>query len=264
MIKCIVYGNCHVWPIRKYLMSSGSFNERYEMIHVPPVHQCNQETGLPEEEIGECGLFIYQRVKDSFGPLLSTDYLLSRLPQSCVRISIGNPYFSAYYPQISNHPSFPYGDLNVARMIGEGRSKEEIIATLSDENFYPYDEVASRLRYSLDELRARDEGLDIPIAEFIEHHYRDYPLFYTVNHPTHHLVCYLAMSMLARLGLPPEEIAHIVWDDDFRDHSHPIYPSVIKHLQLSFVHPGQTYNLGNLPHSFEQYTEAFILHLVRG
>lgn len=262
--KCIVYGNCHVWPIRKYLTSSSAFNELYEMIHVPPVHQCDPDTGLPDEVIRDCGLFIYQRVKDSFGPYLSTDYILSRLPEACIRISFGNAYFHALYPQHATDPSFPYADGNIIRWIEEGWSMERMLAAVADENFYSQEQVMSVLQDSLEELRKRDTGLDLPIADFIEQYYRDYPLFYTINHPTHHLIRYLAMHMLALLGLPPEEIAGIVWDEDFRDHTHPIYPSVIKHLQLNFVRRGDSFQLGNVPHTFEQYTEAFIVHRVQG
>jgi len=264
MSKCIVYGNCHVWPIRKYLMSSGAFNGRYEMVHVPPVHQCDPAAGLPDEILRECGLFIYQRVKDSFGPYLSTDYLLNRLPASCIRISFGNAYFPALYPQHATDPSFPYADKNIIRMLGEGWDMESMLAAVTDENFYTPKQVNSALQDSLAELRKRDAGLDIPLADFIERYYRDYPLFYTINHPTYHLVRHLAMHMLALLGLPAAEIADVVWDEDFRDHAHPIYPSVIKHLRLSFVRSGDAFNLGNVPHTFEQYTKAFVLHRVHG
>lgn len=262
MKTCIVYGNCHIWPLRQYLTSSSVFNREYTMIHVPVVHQCDPRVGLPIEALQRCDLFIYQVVKQSFGPLLSTDYLLSLLPASCIRISFGNAYFLAYYPQFDRDETFPYGDKNVIRMIRDGWSRDQIMAAITSDEFYSREQVLSVLDSSLAELRRRDKGLDIPITDFIERFYQPFPLFYTFNHPTSYLVRYLAMRMLHLLGMPAVEIGAVVWEQHLSDHTHPIYPSVAKHLQLRFYHPANRYMIGNAPHTFDQYIDAYIRHLV--
>lgn len=259
MKTCMVYGNCHIRPIRKYLMASPSFQASYEMVEVPPVHECDRETGLGQELLRTCDLFIYQRVKDSFGPFLSTDYLLQQLPESCIRISFGNAYFGAFYPHLSTDPTFPYGDSNVLRFIQEGKSKQEILALLTDEHFYSYDEVQAAASASIEELRRRELAIDIPIADYIAEHYRSLPLFCTHNHPTHYIFRYLAKQMLAALDLPKGEIESVIWDD-FSDQTHPIYPSIIKHLGLHFF-PEHTYRIGGQALTFEEYIGAYIDHL---
>lgn len=140
MKKCIVFANCHGIPIRKYLASSATFRQFYELVEVPMIQVCNQATGIGDHLLSQCDLFIYMRTSDAFGPYLSTDYILTRLPDHCIRISIGNAFFMSYYPQFipdNKEPLFAYADQNVIRLLQAGVSKEMIIAILSDENLYP-------------------------------------------------------------------------------------------------------------------------------
>lgn len=259
MKKCMVYGNCHIWPIRKYLMSSKSFSRSYQMIEVDPVHQCNMDKGLNEELIKNCDLFIYQKVGDAFGPYLSTDYLLGQLPDQCIRISFGNAYFKGYYPSFDTDPKFPYGDVSVRKLLHEGKRKEEIISILSDEDFYSYEEVITTLEESFKELRSREKNIDIPVCDYIEKNYQSKHLFYTFNHPNYHIIRYLAKRMLEMLGISKREIAHIVYDKEFSNEIHPIYPSVVKHLKLSCINRNHRFTLKNQFYlTFEEYIAAYI------
>lgn len=257
MRTCLVYGNCHIRAIRDYLLASPSFRSQFRMMTLPPVHECNKETGLDPLLLGQCDVFIYQPVKDSFGPYLATDYILQRLPDSCLRISFGNAYFSAQYPQLMNEDGFPYGDRNVRQLLAAGKSKDEIISLLSDVQFYSYEEVQSFLSASLKELRRREVHIDIPVADFIANHFQDHPLFCTINHPNHFICRYLAGQMLERLGISSHEIATVIFDH-FHDQRHPIYPSVRQHLGLKYP---PSFTLGGQPATFDQYLSAYIDYL---
>lgn len=261
MKNCIVYGNCHIGAIRKYLMSSESFNKIYKMIHVPPVQECNRETGLDKEVIKNCDLFIYQRISDSFGPYLSTDYLLSQLPAKCISISFANAYFQAYYPQFAVDPFFLYGDTNVTSLLSEGKSKEQILSIVCDDEFYSFNELSTMVDTAINELRSRETNIDIPIADYIERHYREKHLFYTINHPNYHICRYLTKKMLVRLGLPENEISNIVYDQEFSNVIHPIYPSVIKQLDLRFLSQDYRYSLGWVYLPFKEYIAQYIDYL---
>lgn len=262
MKKCIVFANCHGIPIRKYLASSATFRQLYELVEVPMIQVCNQATGIGDHLLSQCDLFIYMRTGHALGPYLSTDYILTRLPGHCVRISIGNAYFMSYYPQFipdNKEPLFAYADQNVIRLLQAGASKEMIITHLSDENLYS---AAFLHQYHHDfmlNLRSREAGIDIPLADFIEQNFRQAHLFATICHPRYQIIQYLAMNILEKLGISGEEIADVVHDTDFVDLIHPIYPSVIKHLGLSFVQPeDRVYTLGSEILTFPEYISRYV------
>jgi len=55
------------------------------------------------------------------------------------------------------------------------------------------------------------------------------------------------------------EIAQAFYDSDFIDLIHPIYPSVIKHLDLRFLQPGaRIYSLGDEKFSFQEYIARYV------
>ncbi|WP_019421260.1 WcbI family polysaccharide biosynthesis putative acetyltransferase [Paenibacillus sp. OSY-SE] len=262
MKNCIVFGNCHGFPIRRYLASSRTFQQSYQLVDVPPIQACNQAIGVGDHLLNQCDVFIYQRTSSAFGPYLSTEYLLSRLPERCKRISIGNAYFMPYYPQFTpdnKEPLFGYGDQNVIQLLQGGVSKERIVTLLSDEQFYSSQDLKQMYANFMADLRTREVGIDIPLTDFIERHYRESHLFCTVCHPRYHIIRYLAMNILERLGISGQEVAHVLHDVDFIDLIHPIYPSVIKHLDLRFVRLGdRKYTLGSEMLTFPEYISRYV------
>ncbi|MFZ5645032.1 MAG: WcbI family polysaccharide biosynthesis putative acetyltransferase [Bacillota bacterium] len=256
MKKCMVFGNCQISLITRYLLLSKTFSSYYQIIDVPPVFLCDQK-GLNRDDVKKCNLFIYQKIGDAFGKNLSTDYLLNCLPDTCQTISFTNTYFTGYHPEYVHNEvhrpdprynplpngKFPYGDKNIINLLKEGKSKNEIAEILWDDNFYSYEEVKANLDMTLDDLNKREEDLDVKAADFIRKNYRENRLFYTINHPTYLVTRHVAMGILRKMGLPEWEISAIV-DDPFKGHLHvPYYPSVIKHLQLSFIDKNHRYSL---------------------
>ena len=153
-----------------------------------------------------------------------------------------------------------YADKNIIKLLNEGKSKEEIISILSDDNFYSFHDVKANLDATLQELRSREKILDITLDNFIEQNYKNINLFYTVNHPSYYVTRYLAMKILDKLGLPKNEISHITLHDlYFTGLMEPIYPSVSKHLNLSFINsPNKYFNLNNVPLKFNDYIDKSI------
>lgn len=256
--KCIIYGNCQTEPIRKYLMASSTFNKKYTMIYIPSIHRCNHEIGLERQyldKLYDCDLFIYQKVSRLYNYYLSSDYMLDRLPDKCIKLSFTNSYFSGYHPQHTNQKLYPYADKNVISLLKEGFTKEAIISILSDENFYSFEYVNKNLDDTIQELKRRDKELDITLDDYIEKNFKSQQLFYTVNHPSYHIIQYITMKILEELEIQKEEISHIRMKNlYFRDHIHPIYPSVIKHLNLDFLKSEEKpFSLNYLPLTFQEY-----------
>ncbi|WEG10998.1 WcbI family polysaccharide biosynthesis putative acetyltransferase [Pullulanibacillus sp. KACC 23026] len=262
--KCIVYGNCQIGPIRQYLMSSKSFRKLYKMIEVPPVHLCDRKTGLTEaqlNELNDCDLFIYQKVSDTYGPYLATDYLLEKLPDKCQTMTIPVSYFTGYHPQFAKGIQ-PYADKNIIHLLRQGKCDEDIISIVSDENFYTFEELQKNVQLSLNELKKRSNDLDVTLDDFIERYYKNVHLFFTVNHPNFPIIRYVSKKILAKLGLPADELTNVVHHTDFRRYILPIYPSVMKHLNLTFAKPEDKYSsLHNIPLNFHEHIAEHIKFL---
>ncbi|MDG4656631.1 WcbI family polysaccharide biosynthesis putative acetyltransferase [Ectobacillus antri] len=251
---CIVYGNCQIQPLRQYLISSTIFNRTYEMINIPPVYLCNRETGLDDyylKKLYNCDLFIYQKVSPAYSYYLSDEYIISKLPKSCILISFSNTYFNGYHPQYVHGKIDPYGDKNIIRFLNEGKSKKEIISILSDDNFYSFHDVVTNFHITLDELKRREAELDVTLDDYIEQNYRDIHLFYTINHPNYRISRYLAIKILTKLGMPTQEISQMVIPSELSRYMQPIYPSVIKHLNINFVRQEERY------YTFDRHFTSF-------
>lgn len=275
MKKCIVFGNCQRNAIIRYLMQSKSFKENYAIINTPAVHMCSRD-GLSKEAVSACDLFIYQKVGEGYGKYLSTNHILSGLKDSCKKISIPNTFFKGYHPEFINNPvprpnprygvhpggKFPYGDKNIIKLLNNGKSKKEIIKALSEEGFYSYAFLKKNLEDTLNELAAREEDLDVKVTDFIRNNYRDKYLFYTVNHPGDYVSRFVSMAILKMLSFPEIEISAATVNF-FGGHLHvPIYPSVIKNLQLSFISRDHCYSfyycVDKRLITFEEYISEYI------
>ncbi|MCG7408549.1 hypothetical protein MH117_14050 [Paenibacillus sp. ACRRX] len=263
MKRCIIYSNCHAKPLRQYLETSLTFNRNYQLVDIPFIQDCPR-TGLAPELLHSCDLFIYMRTSDAFGPYLSTDYLLSQLPEHCVSISIGNSFFTPYYPQFTannKEPEFAYGDQNIIRMLCEGKSRQAIINLVSDEDFYTESELERLYADFMYSFRIREIGLDIPISPFIETYYQQFHLFSTICHPRSDILRAIAKNILQGIGISQYEISPYVNGGDFTDLISPIYPAVVKHLKLQFASgnaPIYAFNYTQL--NFEQYMHHYITY----
>lgn len=262
MKNCIVFGNCHANPIASYLNSSPGFRAHYHITPVPAIQDCDPNIGIPLELLHRCDLFIYQRTSAAFGVYLSTEYILNQLPHHCQKISIANAYFTGYYPQLSRdnkEPNFGYGDIFVMHLLEKGLDRDEIMQWVKYEDLWSEAELVYRYEVFMAELREREVGIDIPIASYIATHFRDVHLFSTLCHPRNHIIRYLACEILNRLHISFLDVAHFIAGTDFPDLIAPIYPSVTKHLKLSFTSMNAPmYALGFRQLTFEQKMDLYI------
>ena len=253
--NCLIYANCQNALIAKYLNSSQLFNQEYT-IEKFPVNQLMQTgTTIPDRVLQQAKLFIYQPVKNIHGDL-STESILNKLPIDCQRISFPPLYFTGYYPQYCKNPTnkvikpnhpfgiFPHGDSNIIKMMEEGKSVAEIVEKLSDSDFYSRDFLLDNVDNSLAELARRESELNIKVSEFIKAQYQHHYLFYTQNHPSDILAVYVVNQILNLINLPELEDA-LSLENPMKGTLDPvqipIYPSVIKHLNLAFVDDNTAY-----------------------
>ncbi len=245
---CIIYANCQGRLLENYLSKSFTFNQQYSIKRFPVHILMAQGTTAPSQVLKQADLFIYQEVKEIHG-IHSSKHLLQKLPANCQRISFPSMYFTGYFPQYCKNPVnkaypnypagiIPHGDSNIISMLNQGKSRSEIIKSISDPDFYTQEFLLNNLQNTLAELIQREHNLSIKISEFIKDNYQHYYLFHTHNHPSNILGIYVVNQILKLLG-----ISHLGDPLSFEQLTSealgqiqiPIYPSVIKHLSLTFI-----------------------------
>ncbi|VEP13896.1 Tetratricopeptide repeat protein [Hyella patelloides LEGE 07179] len=267
MKNCLIYGNCQIEPLREILETHSNFASNYQFIQLQPVHLL-QKSNLEDlkSKIAKTDLFIHQLVSDDYQGIeqLGTNYLCSRLPSNSQKIAIPGAYFTGYHPAIINlkdgdgnkiNEPCDYHDVNLLYLFDRGKTVSEAVALIQQDDFYQPEYVLKNLEITLNELRRREQDLDICISDFISQNYRKQKLFHTINHPDITILNYLAECILNLLELPvnnqPKHLNEVL---DFTDF--PIYPSVAQALKLDFDIKPQ-YRIKGETLSLKQTVELF-------
>lgn len=284
MKKCIIYGNCQRGLLERYLLKS-NFVKYYQIIPTVPV-QCKNKQNLDAEILSSVDLIIYQNVSDTFGHEFSSQAILSQLKPSCEKILFPSMYFNAYWPQATKQPVvrrlrdlnttpgglFPHGDSNIIRLMQSGTSLEKIINIVSDEDFYSESDVMESINKSFYELnkREKENNVDIAVSDYIYNNLKNRYLMHTINHPTCFVGVYVVRQILDILGIEHEDFESQYMTNEHRlstltkyDFELPIYPSVIRWLNLSFVDKNYRYKFyyeNRL--SFERYVDYYYKHSI--
>lgn len=268
------YGNCQIMSYNSLLLTSDQIKKQYDILELPPVQSFDEEdrkNGLPGVLLREIDIFIYQNVAENnkFSAKLASKNIKEYLKNDAVCCAIPNVYFTGYFPQycanqynpkeffIVNGP-FPYGDINIQSMWDE-YTPEEIAKKLSDENFYTKEEVEKAVETSLAELKQREEMCDVHISDYIEKNYRKAQLFYTTNHVANFVLKELLDRIFRFLDITAADIKiEEAWENNGREIF--IYPSVAKHLGLSFAKDKYCYlkAVKKEPSTMEEYVKAYI------
>jgi hypothetical protein len=245
--NCIVYGNCQTEFIKLFLRQIPEFDRDYTIKHI----ECHilSIDDIPELEstIAQTNLFIYQPVSDDYKnvPQLSTNYLKGLLPLNSIAISIPSAYFSGYnfemfkLKTVNDVPiskPFPLHDKNIIQLFHEGKSVDETVKAITNENFYSEDFVKQNLESTIAELQKREQDLDIKISGFIVNNYHKARLFHTINHPSAIIIAYEVQQILKilKINVHKKAILQLCNQQVLDYFAFPIYSSVAKHLGLQF------------------------------
>ena len=96
--------NCYSYTLPAYLNESTFFRTHYCIIPTPRIHE-NTAKCIDDNLICNCDIFIHQDIQanNTYGYLLSDEYILSRIKPSCISITVPNLvglFGSALYPQL--------------------------------------------------------------------------------------------------------------------------------------------------------------------
>ena len=147
-----------------------------------------------------------------------------------------------------NNPSRPYletgpygaesSDAFLNRMIKQGVAAEEAVERYLALDVYATVQLDRLHEIVLDKQRKRDEVSGFRIAELIEEHFRDEPVFRTPYHPNARISVALASQFFERLGVARADIEAMqraIRITPFPKDELPIHPAVVRHFGLRFV-----------------------------
>lgn len=245
----ILHGNCHMNIMKRFLLSSGEFSDRY-MVYPNPLIQDNKEKCITDEILENCDLFIHQdiRADNEFGYQLSDEYLLPKLKQECIQVTVPNLFGMglAFFPQwgmVSNkwnnsvlrggadhNGVCPYPDRIIDKAVFEGKSFQEILSLIKGEVFSKED-IWSNFQTYMDKICEREKNWDIPIYSFIMQNYRKEKLFYDKGHPTNIVIKKIVIGILEKLGIEDRNISSDMAMDQYEE---PVYDIVRETLGLEW------------------------------
>lgn len=281
----MIYGNCQTDILKNMLLFCSEFKRNYTIITVPivPAYKSYEQIeSIVNSEVlwQEIDLFIYQKIKldNRFSKMLSTEYLLPKLRNDCLKVSISSVYFRGYFIQYYPLPTenrkdyleqmFPFGDKFIDSFMSKKRNREEIdtfIEYICSNDFLSSEEIRRECEDSLQELKKREKNVDVKICDYIEKFYKKRQLFYSINHPdvsllyeyTNRILEYLEYKKLPEISF----LDMFLLFGSLKGGEMVIYPSVIFSLKMEqwekmyFANRGIS---GDLLLDFKTYQKEYI------
>lgn len=274
----ILYGVCYMRPICRCLKKSSDFSQEYEAFYwLSYKAMTATEYGMFLCLLKVCDLYIYNPSISRQERGLEEGYI-SRLPDYCVRVKLPSVGAEAYHPQTirPNHAGRTYSvvdeqsaygpftgqDWYINQMIDDGRNLIEIKNAIKDENFLPSDFVRENYEIQIRKIELQESTSDIKICDYLAYNHKKKRLFLDGAHIANDPICEIANRLLDRLGYTSVDYAEEVDELLIYASEVPLYPSVIKGLQLSIYEIGEPlYKLftfhGCQSVTFDEYIERY-------
>lgn len=274
----VCYGVCYMRSVYNCLKKSSGFSEDYQIFYsLSYLERSAFDDFFLKFIIGICDLYFYHA---TFSPVerMKQEELLRFLPTGVKKVSIPVIGSSAYYPQAGarNQWGNPYGivssqtnwgsflsvDHNINRMLEEGRPADEIVETLMNDEYYSASWLEENYKKEMIGIQVSESMADITVSDFLRDNRGKKRLFLNESHISNEVILELARRILNHLGyaddLPEEEILlmQLVNTSEV-----PLYPSVIRGLNLTVYEENDTYRLftfqGMKAVTFEEYLRLY-------
>lgn len=279
----IVAGNCQIVTIRDFLNQIPEVAEKYVVCRFS-THYWKNRYSLDEISLLRNFCSVYICLKHGEGDPLF--FSRDELPEDCRIITLASYLSPIYWPQlkigrekayndmfipnpdVKGHESFEFGDVNINKMIQEGKDAEDILELIGSEDFYSPESVNRHLERIFRMMEFEEAGCDIKMSEYIKGQCKSEFLFRDFTHMQVDLIWEYVKRILELLGISKDSAEKIAKDrtnqvcESFRNHCTeiPIYPSVAKALGLKWCE-GKKYDLltskGIEKVSFEEYVRRY-------
>ena len=256
--RCLMHANCQGEELETLLTASPAFNRMYRL-----TRRTNYtREPIAEEELADCGLFLYQYLDEHWGELSSAS-LLQRLPASTPALCIPNLFWKSCWPFWTSNSPIAFGDSLLNRLIDEGAPKAVIIRIYVHGNLQSFINLQESFEESIAVERRKELRVCVKTVDFLLKRWQRRPMFHTVNHPGRKALAHAANGILEAAGLPPlgwKELA-AVFRAGFpsnNDFDLPIHPQVAAFHGLDFAGPEKAYNVFGRRMTFTEYVIRYI------
>ncbi|MBE5884346.1 MAG: hypothetical protein E7291_08045 [Lachnospiraceae bacterium] len=282
----LFYGQCVLRDIYECICKVPSFNKEYVCVRSRTVKgQAIVINRLVYYMKDICDLYVYTPKILDRDSAYSLD--LDELPSDCKVLSLSNLLLPLYWPQITTeldvynkyylhpynvdrniehaHTLYRREDININRMVEEGKTTKEIVECLSSEDYYSEKKVINHIIYTLKMIDIAEAKIDIKVGDFIRANYKKKLLYSNFMHPNKCIIWEYIRRLLRGIGISDAEVDEL--ERESPNHLHeggdvPIYPSVAKYLQLEFVDKNTQYEVmvenGMVQMTFEEYMEHYV------
>lgn len=272
-------GRCKIYQIAKTLNAIPAFRKKYAVVHFDQPNVCASEKAYNFHKVRQC-MEMLKNADILLRPAtvtakLITDYdnLKEKASDKCKVISVSLPLFGSYWPQdtgrerdVAKWYISPFGkslkaycerDYVLEELIGEGKSRREIIEILSDIEFFDKEKVLNNHNETLERAYFWDRISDVKITDFIEDNYQDKKLFCDRGHFSDSLLQEYIKRILQYLDEKEclEALKHIRFEDLVEKTGilpaaeTLIYPSTANALDLKFVNEQTRYRFQLVDHT---------------
>lgn len=251
---CVIHANCQAEPLMELLALSPSFSKLWDV----KLYTNYIKEDVPQEDLDNCGLFLYQHLDEDWGALASSA-LLARLNPAAQDICLPNMFFKGYWPFWTSSSPIDFGDSLLDKLIDAGAQKPEILKIYYHNDISKFVDMQDVAEESLQIEEDKDRRSPIKISAVMREFWRDEALFYTCNHPATRLLAEAANQLLRLLGFPAlSEKAVAGYLPEYSNFELPIHPQVAGALGLSFLEPEHKFNIFGRRLSFLQYLSRYI------
>lgn len=212
-IKLVIVGNCQAAPLGRLLTF---LNDRVDVTAIATVHKLDSSNeGDYSEFFDAADLIITQKISDNYQcEFVRTKVLEEKFPTKILKIV--NLFYSGYHPdwiylkgknnKILTGPMTDYHNSTILDGWKNSLSIDEVQKNLTCEE-YNLAKYGGAQRATLEELKIREQDVDISITDYIEDSLKKNQLFYTFNHPSKKLLAEYAVRILKCLELSADMIA---------------------------------------------------------
>ena len=256
MKTCVMSANCQGELVKNILNRLEPFSQEWEIKYYVNFHK----TPIPEGEIENCDLLLYQRLGEEWGDL-SSDVLLSRVPKEAKTLCLPNMTNYSLWPTATWAPE-AYNlwlDSYVEDLIARKLSYSEIIYVVMRADFSKILDLPMRTKESLLREYGKDYYGRANIFKFIEQNWKEKQLFTTPNHPAKELMILVVNLVLEVLGIPSikvsGDLSNITCDKEF---FLPVHPFYIEHYEIQYLTESTRYPVFGNSLTYKEYLMAYV------
>tara|TARA_B100000886_G_scaffold273238_1_gene197156 strand:+ start:212 stop:1063 length:852 start_codon:yes stop_codon:yes gene_type:complete len=216
-MNILLYGNCQLWGI-KAVMFNGS-NTDYNVEYLDCFLQDNDEMFMINK-YKNADVIITQPINDNYRDkhYLSTSYIIKNCKNTCKIIIIDSLYFSFYYCDLTytffknemlpvpEHYHHQYiidcykNNVSVNDCINQYINNIDLLSKKELENKADDSIKELKNRYEENKIKYNQENVYfVYTGNYIRDNYKDKLLFYSMNHPTYHLLKFVSEQIVSIL-----------------------------------------------------------------